>query len=227
MNTDNQQEMYLSEFEPDANEIMFGRRTAPHRLLTEKEVAKRKKIILKLVDQKLKFELIELMKRQLTNTSNAYTSPPDPPAPNHSDTQSWTVTCQFSHHRSYYQQQNWQPGFENVWQPSVHRNQYETGFFAPLQNRIKSPIPSFPRNVNLGNLSSIRPSTSFPKNMSSKTGNIPPKMSTGKVSTSSGSSVTSTPLCSVRKSSFLFSTKWSNRLEYRNSIHFPTLSIES
>lgn len=55
------------ESEPDANEIMFGQKTLPDRPLTMRETSKRKKIIMKLVDQKLKFKLIEMMRLQVAN----------------------------------------------------------------------------------------------------------------------------------------------------------------
>ncbi len=63
MCSENQRQLY-TQFEPDANELVFGQRTAPDRPLTDKEISQRRKIILKLVDQKLKLELIELMKEQ-------------------------------------------------------------------------------------------------------------------------------------------------------------------
>lgn len=73
MNSDKQREMYRA-FESDANEILFGHRTAPTRPLTDKEVMTRKKIILKLVDQKLKFELIEMMRKSEQQTFTPFSS---------------------------------------------------------------------------------------------------------------------------------------------------------
>lgn len=122
-------ELY-SGFEPDANEIMFGQRTLPDRPLTAKEVSKRKRIILKLVDQKLKFELIGLMNRheQQTNKSNIYASPITPV------TTAWTMPSNYCHlqnvcHQGYpsgpvYPQQNQQPQLENVWQLPIYPQQY-------------------------------------------------------------------------------------------------------
>lgn len=60
----------FKELEPDANEIMFGQKTLPNRPLTMKEESKRKKILLKLVDQKLKFQLVELMRQQVSGQQN-------------------------------------------------------------------------------------------------------------------------------------------------------------
>lgn len=234
-----QQDCY-TEFEPDANEIMFGQRTAPNRTLTEKELSRRKRIILKLVDQKLKFELIELMKRQLKNTSNVHASSSDSSVASYSNTESWTMTSnyyssqnfnQHGHFGSGYLQQNWQPRFENAWQPSVpqqhgsawshvrhHHSQSSFQFFEPHQNRIMRP--SFRpfgnhSNLNSGHTSTLsskstKPvkygstSTSFSKNLTQqldKISEIPMKKSLGKVSTSA---VTSTSLCSVRNSTFSF-----------------------
>lgn len=122
MNSDH--ELY-SGFEPDANEIMFGQRTLPDRPLTANEVSKRKRIILKLVDQKLKIELIGLMSRheQQTNKSNA-----------NSVTTAWTMPSNYSRpqnvcQQSYpsgpvYPQQNGQPQLENVWQLPIYPQQY-------------------------------------------------------------------------------------------------------
>lgn len=75
MDSAKQHQIY-AEFEEDANEIVFGQKALPDRSLTDKEVTKRRKTILKLYDQKLKFELVELMERQKQiNTSNVSTSP--------------------------------------------------------------------------------------------------------------------------------------------------------
>lgn len=59
------------ELEPDANEIVFGQRTPPDRPLTTKEASKKKKVLLQLVDQKLKFKLVELMKQQVASQHNS------------------------------------------------------------------------------------------------------------------------------------------------------------
>lgn len=68
MTSDAQREKYI-EFEPEANEIMFGRQ--PDRPLTEKELSKRRKIILKLVDHKLKIELMDLMSNSKQQTHSS------------------------------------------------------------------------------------------------------------------------------------------------------------
>lgn len=56
----NQKEEYFRESQKEANKILFGAEE-PSRPLTNVEVSKRKKLILKLVDQKLKMKLTELM----------------------------------------------------------------------------------------------------------------------------------------------------------------------
>lgn len=45
----------------EANEILFGSQTSPEKPWPEKVVSKRKKLVLQLIDQKLKFKLIKLM----------------------------------------------------------------------------------------------------------------------------------------------------------------------
>ncbi|KAG4074021.1 hypothetical protein HA402_014226 [Bradysia odoriphaga] len=67
-------ENLYKELEPDANEIMFGQKTLPDRPLTMKEESKRKKILLKLVDQKLKFKLVEMMRQQVDKQHKQETS---------------------------------------------------------------------------------------------------------------------------------------------------------
>lgn len=69
MTSETQREKYI-EFEPEANKIMFGGQ--PDRPLTEKELSKRRKIILKLVDHKLKLELMDLMSNSKQQT-HSYT----------------------------------------------------------------------------------------------------------------------------------------------------------
>lgn len=60
----------FKEFEPDANEVMFGQKTLPDRPLTNAEVLTVKKIMLKLIDQKLKFKLIEMMSKAAKKQNN-------------------------------------------------------------------------------------------------------------------------------------------------------------
>lgn len=98
------------EFEPDANEILFGQKTLPNRLLTPREASKRKKIIMKLVDQKLKFKLIELMRQQVvvSNKSIEEESTAKMTIPTVSQTINYSQPS-LSFTGSYQSQPNWFP----------------------------------------------------------------------------------------------------------------------
>lgn len=69
----NQKEEYFRESQIEANLQLFGVRE-PNRPLTNVEVSKRKKLILKLVDQKLKAKLSELMNQLTTKQASENTS---------------------------------------------------------------------------------------------------------------------------------------------------------
>lgn len=126
-----QKEEYFRESQLEANKVLFGTEE-PSRPLTNVEVSKRKKLILKLVDQKLKKKLTELMV-QLGERSNADIhspsvkdehadnfaaqmenlvpdSVPDNPNPEH--TQNWST----------YPSESGDPGWNNL-QPEMVHNQ--------------------------------------------------------------------------------------------------------
>lgn len=122
-----------TEFEPDVNEILFGQKTLPNRPLTPKEISKRKKIILKLIDQKLKFQLIGLLTQQqkLVNNSTVRASPV--PIVNQININSNAMPLNYQctpnlnrHHYTgpQYLEQNWRSPFQNAWQPPIHSQQY-------------------------------------------------------------------------------------------------------
>lgn len=119
-------ENLLKEFEPDANEIMFGQKTLPDRPLTHNEALKRKKIILKLVDQKLKFKLIEMMgkvaNKQNKSTERAESHVPiittvnsvdsqSTPYPNVSTTYQSTPSWAPYYNSAQYSEGNWQSSY--------------------------------------------------------------------------------------------------------------------
>lgn len=129
-----------SEFEPDANEIMFGQRKAPDRPLTVKELSKRRKIILKIVDQKLKSELAELMRlkeqqQQNASISNLYASS-NPPVNRTQIAESTSGVVSSSHYDGQHLYRNGYPGqgqsqrnfpaqLENDLDPAVYSQQYQ------------------------------------------------------------------------------------------------------
>lgn len=59
----------------EANEILFGNQASPEKPWTEKVASKRKKLVLQLIDQKLKFKLVDLMSQfGKQNQTRAYSS---------------------------------------------------------------------------------------------------------------------------------------------------------
>lgn len=95
-----QKEEYFRESQLEANRMLFGV-AEPSRPLTNVEVSKRKKLILKLVDQKLKQKLTELMNQLGSKANTEHTDNfadqlenlvPDsvPDNPNTEPTQNWT-----------------------------------------------------------------------------------------------------------------------------------------
>lgn len=95
-----QKEEYFRESQLEANKMLFGV-AEPSRPLTNVEVSKRKKLILKLVDQKLKQKLTELMNQLGSKANTEHTDNfadqlenlvPDsvPDNPNTEPTQNWT-----------------------------------------------------------------------------------------------------------------------------------------
>lgn len=122
-----QKEEYFRESQLEANKILFGVEEPP-RPLTNVEVSKRKKLILKLVDQKLKMKLTELMS-QLGERSNASSADtfadqmenlmvPDsiPDNLNSENTQNWTPYPSEVSEQSW---NNFQPEISNsdTWRP--------------------------------------------------------------------------------------------------------------
>lgn len=118
MDSAKQSNMY-TDFEPEANEIMFGQRTLPNRPLTDKELSRRKRLMLKLLDQKLKFDLIELMARQQKEMN---IESPIPTVNRMNDADSNIVASSSACPTNYQQssenlQQNRQQHHGNGWQP--------------------------------------------------------------------------------------------------------------
>lgn len=172
MNTNKQENLY-TEFEPEANEIVFGQKTLPDRPLTDKEKSKRKKIILKLLDQKLKFQLIELMSQQqkLANSSNVDASPI--PIMNqtkvtdsnraHNSTMPPNYQYTENDRPDYnsgpeHQQQKWQPPSEKSWNPpfeNTWQNPFQNSCKPPFQSDWQSPVypEQYETNVNTSWLS--------------------------------------------------------------------------
>lgn len=125
------------ELEPDANQVMFGQKNLPDRPLTTKEVSKRKKIIMKLVDQRLKFKLIELMGQQVASKNNIQriettaTIPTVDQTINHSQPlhsfasyQSQSQPNWFPYSGSQYAEGNWPQPCQTEWQSSIYPPQY-------------------------------------------------------------------------------------------------------
>lgn len=121
--------------EPDANEVMFGQKTLPNRPLTVKEASKRKKILLKLVDQELKFKLIELMRHQVVAGGHNRHADKEPTVrqtidnfyPSHSfnsgSYQSQPNSLPYS--AGQYTEANWQQyHYQGQWQSSNYPQQY-------------------------------------------------------------------------------------------------------
>lgn len=159
METDN----LYKEFEPDANEIMFGQRTLPDRPLTTRESSKRKKIIMKLVDQNLKFKLIELMGHQVASKHQQHTKEIATTIPTVSQTMNSSQPSQsFTSYQSQpnwlpyselpYAEGNWQQHCHSEWQSSInYPPQYGTfvdvntswncSFQPNIQPNIESNVP--------------------------------------------------------------------------------------
>ncbi len=129
-----QKEECFRESEKEANKILFGA-AEPSRPLTNSEVSKRKKLILKLVDQKLKQKLTELMNqlgaRSKVEQSNSHGEHTDnfadqmdnlmvpdsiPDNPNTEQTQNWTA------YPSEANEQTW----SNFQQPEMSHDQVST-----------------------------------------------------------------------------------------------------
>lgn len=131
----NQGELY-AEFEPTANEIVFGQKTLPNRPLTDKEKSEKKKILMKLVDQKLKFDLIKLLtarkQQQESSSENTSNIPPITNVPSiqnittiNNETNTMPSYYQSTQTTSEYVQQiNWEPQYQNVWQPTMYPQPY-------------------------------------------------------------------------------------------------------
>lgn len=151
METDN----LYKEVEPEANEIVFGQKNVPDRPLTTKEISKRKKTILKLVDQKLKFRLIELMSQQVASEHTKETATTIP---------SVAQTINNSHsYTSYESQPNWYPysGVQNAegnwrqhcqpeWQPPNYPPLYGTVVDTSWNNNFCHQ-PNFQGNIQYSN----------------------------------------------------------------------------
>ncbi len=156
MCSERERELYI-QFEPEANEVVFGQRTAPDRPLSAKELSLRKKIILKLIDQQLKFELIELMTRKkeqeqtIAISSHGHSSSTSTDASSHSTTAS---TIPSNHHG--YQNPNQQAEFGSNWQAAAYPQQcgipnfYDSRpnfhFYKPFQNTIQTPLTRHQRD---------------------------------------------------------------------------------
>lgn len=148
------------ELEPDANEIMFGQKTLPNRPLTMKETSKRKKILLKLVDQRLKFKLIELMGREVVSKQNKQAIETVTTIPNVNQTMN---TLQPSYSFSSYQpnwfphsdlhqhaeEGNWPQHYQSEWQLSSYSPQYGT-----VWNGMDVSWNSFQTNHSQGEIQS-------------------------------------------------------------------------
>lgn len=148
METDN----LYKEFEPDANEIMFGQRTLPDRPLTTKESSKRKKIIMKLVDQKLKFKLIELMGHQVASKHQQHTKEIATTIPTVNQTIYSSQPSQ--DYTSYQSQPNWLPysGLtygEGNWEQHCHSEWQSSINYPPQYGPVvdTSWNRSFPPNI--------------------------------------------------------------------------------
>ncbi|XP_037044073.1 uncharacterized protein LOC119080005 [Bradysia coprophila] len=128
-------ESLYKELEPDANEIMFGQKTPPDRPLTMKEESKRKKILLKLVDQKLKFKLVEMMRQQVdkqhkqeTSTTNIPTvchtinnySQPSYGSNDYQSQSNWSHWSDSVQHTEEYWQQHYPDGSQASAYPSYY-----------------------------------------------------------------------------------------------------------
>ncbi|XP_037041082.1 uncharacterized protein LOC119077858 [Bradysia coprophila] len=143
MCSEKQRELY-TQFEPDANEILFGQRTSPNRPLTDQELSKRRKIVLKLVDQKLKFELIELLRKQQEQTYEIHNNSTSSIA---SDPDGWAAPA------IYYgcQDVDQQTEFENAWNS-------DGSYQIPEQNQNPTGVSTFyceqQPHINRGQLNS-------------------------------------------------------------------------
>lgn len=129
-----------TEFEPEANEIMFGQKTLPDRSLTDPEKSERKKIILKLFDQKLKFELIDLLSQQQkkASTPNVLIDS-DTVADSIPPNNLYSGATDYRQQNSQPQSQNyWKPQFQTHWQPLTYPEHYtmhpSTSWANPVHN---------------------------------------------------------------------------------------------
>lgn len=210
MSSDRHRAMY-TEFEPDANEILFGQRTAPNRPLTEKEVATKKKLILKFVDQRLKFELVELMGRQQQPTftsfipSNLYDFPTD--CNQHTSNVYNCVSSSgfhdFNHEHGHEQNESvWQPNYPVVQQhedpvhtmwPTADYN-FQPNFQLSEQHRNTTMTPFLHPNRNQRHPNLILVSTESSKDTK-------PKCSSTRRSTNRTSTANSIPPKTLTESS--------------------------
>lgn len=231
----------FKESEPDANEIMFGQRTLPDRPLTAKEESKRKKVIMKLVDQKLKIKLIELMGHQVRKQSqhSEKTASPistisqskfDSLATNSSSSyqsqQNWFA------HSSYYAEPNWPLQYPAEWRsPIYHPPRYGTiaetswnnncSFQPNIQHfhQTFNSNKSIPQRRVQQNTNLIRPVVSAPYMGSNAANNTSTKISVHRTECSSS-------LISVRTkniSNFIYLTVYSTRRvgDIGRMHHFP------
>lgn len=133
-------DILFKEFEPDANEIIFGQKTLPDRPLTTREASKRKKIIMKLIDQKLKFKLVELMRHQVTSNNKctketATTMPTVSQTINNSQSSHSFTNC-------YQSQPDWFPyaglqQAEESWQRQHHcQAEWQSSYYNPSYGTV-------------------------------------------------------------------------------------------
>lgn len=190
-------ELY-TQFEDDANEVVFGQKRAPDRPLTDKEISEKKRIILKLVDQKLKFELIELMRRQQEQTDalNIHLTSTQTTPSTHADFTAWNYMS------SNYGSQNFNPQsrFGNPWQLPTHHSQqsgYEYRFTIPHCRQQNSNLI----HLRTGPLTSVETRCTSTGRSTTNTSKGISSIST-KISSEVKSTTKTKPLYSVRKITF-------------------------
>lgn len=169
MCSEQQRELY-SQFEPDANEAVFGQRTAPDRPLTDKEVSQRKRIILKLVDQKLKFDLIALMRQQQEQSDGSRAckiqiSGPDLLNESNGNPSSIGGVCQidtWSMESNFYAPQSFNqqlPTYQSLSYPSQHTVTQRFEFHNPTSYQFSRPTFQYlkPNRMRMAQSANVRP----------------------------------------------------------------------